>query len=186
MVAPPPAGNERRCEATRKLPWCIPHGLFAGGFPFMARKPSPWYWPERHGWYTILNGQRRHLLDLPADALPPKKRNGKWVAPPEVEQLFHALLAASDQNATAAKVPSGDGPIVAEILDKYLDWCKKHRAERTYDWYRDHIQSFLDSLGAAATMPVAALKPFHVIEWADKHPDWSNAYRRGAVVAIQR
>jgi len=35
-------------------------------------------------------------------------------------------------------------------------------------------------------MVVSALKPFHVIEWADKHPDWSPAYRRGAIVAIQR
>src|SRR5262249_50307881 len=55
-----------------------------------------------------------------------------------------------------------------------------------YDWYRDHIQSFLDFLPDAATLTVAGLKPFHVVEWADSHPDWSPAYRRGAIVAIQR
>jgi integrase len=35
-------------------------------------------------------------------------------------------------------------------------------------------------------MAVSALKPFHVIEWAEEHADWSDAYRRGAIVAIQR
>lgn len=155
----------------------------------MARKPSPWYWPERHGWYTILGGQRRHLVDLHPDVPPPKKRNGKWVAPPEVEKLFFALLAAppenSEQKTTVPTISPSGGPTVPEILDKYLDWCQKHRALRTYDWYHDHIQSFLTSL-AEPGMAVADLKPFHVIEWADQHPDWSPAYRRGAIVAIQR
>jgi hypothetical protein len=35
-------------------------------------------------------------------------------------------------------------------------------------------------------MAVANLKPFHVIEWTDKHEDWSAAYRRGAIIAVQR
>jgi hypothetical protein len=90
----------------------------------MARKPSPWYWPERHGWYTILNGQRHHLLDLPADIPPPKKRAGKWVTSPEVDQLFHKLLASPPEETNVPKMSPGQaapaGPTVPEILDKFL------------------------------------------------------------------
>lgn len=75
---------------------------------------------------------------------------------------------------------------MAEIFEKYLAWCEKNREARTYDWYRDHIQSFVDSLDKPAEMPVSSLKPFHVMEWADKHSTWSPAFRRGAIVAIQR
>jgi integrase len=56
---------------------------------------------------------------------------------------------------------------------------------RTYEWYRDHLQSFLNAL-PDPRLAVADLKPFHVVEWADKHADWSAAYRRGAIVAVQR
>src|SRR5580700_5588818 len=72
----------------------VGHPLGFLRFPFMARKPSPWYWPERNGWYTILNGQRQPLGDHPADAPPPVKRKGKWFPPLSIEQAFHALLAA--------------------------------------------------------------------------------------------
>lgn len=153
----------------------------------MARLPSPWYWPERSGWYTILHGQRHFLGDHPADAAAPQKRKGKWVAPPAILQAFHALLAAPpEQPVSTIDQSPADGPPVAEIFDKYLDWCQKHRAGRTFDWYRDHIQDFLNRKPEAARLPVTALRPFHVIEWADSHADWSAAYRRGGIVAIQR
>src|SRR5262249_52413726 len=156
----------------------------AGGF-FMARIASPWFWEERKGWYVNKDGQRHFLGEHPEGAPPPRKQKGKWNAPQPIVQAFHALMAAPPERSFPKSSP-GSGPLVAEILDKYLDWCQKHRAARTYEWYRDHIQSFLDSLAGAATLPVADLKPFHVVEWADRHPDWSPAYRRGAIVAIQR
>lgn len=101
-------------------------------------------------------------------------------------QAFHALMALPP---TAPKpcpqnVPTDSGPALAEILDRYLDWCQKYRAARTYEWYRDHLQSFLDSLPDG--LAVGGLKPFHVVEWADKRPDWSPTYRRGAIIAVQR
>jgi integrase len=159
----------------------------------MARKPSPWYWPERRGWYTILNGHRHHLVDLAADSPTPKKRNGKWIASPDIEKAFHALLATPPQSVAAGT--SDQSPLVAAIFDKFLDWSRQERAPRTFDWYRDHIQGFLDSLGPAArTLTVSELKPFHVMEWIGKHIDpkedgvaaWSPTYRRGAIIAIQR
>jgi integrase len=147
----------------------------------MARSPSPWYWPQRNSWFTILNGQRHHLGDHPADLPTPTKRKAKWVAPPIICERFHALLGAP--KALPARTASGLS--VPELLDKFLDWTQKHKAKRTYEWYRDHLQSFLDHLGSR---PIAAadLKPFHVVEWADAHPGWSPAYRRGAITAVQR
>ena len=151
----------------------------------MARTASPWFWEERQGWYVNKDGRRHFLGNHCEGAPPPRKHNGKWNTPQAVVQAFHALMAAPPEQS-APKLLPGSVPTVPEILDKYLDWCQKHRAGRTYEWYLNHIQSFLDSLPGAATMAASALKPFHVIEWADRRRGWSNAYGRGAIVAIQR
>jgi len=151
----------------------------------MARTASPWFWEERHGWYVNKDGQRHFLGEHPEGAPPPRKQKGKWNTPQPILLKFHELMAAPPDKP-ASTLPAGTGPAVLDILEKYLDWCQKHRSDRTYEWYRDHIQSFLNTLPDAAAKEVPALKPFHVIEWADKHSGWSNAYRRGAIVAIQR
>lgn len=153
----------------------------------MAPTPSPWYWPKRNGWYTILDGQRYRLGDHPADAPPPQKRKGRWVAPTHVSQAFHALLAAPPEEKTTLNPDAQSlGPTVAEVLDKYLDWCQKHRSQRTYDWYRDFIQGFINTLRDPTQMAVTNLKPFHVIEWVDGHLEWCATSRRSAIIAIQR
>ena len=105
----------------------------------MARKPSPWYWPERNGWYTILNGQRQSLGNHPEDAPPPLKRRGKWVIPSAIEQAFHKLLVTPATSTAPTPVQNQDGLTVAEVFDKYLDWCEKHREPRTFEWYREAI-----------------------------------------------
>jgi integrase len=152
----------------------------------MARTASPWFWEKRQGWYVNKDGQRHFLGAHPEGAPAPRKTKGKWNAPNSVMQAFHTLMADPDPKNVPKTFPRTTGPTVPEIFDKYLDWCQRHRASRTFDWYRDHIQSFLDSLPGAATMPVPDLKPFHVIKWVDKHPDWSPTYRRGAIIALQR
>lgn len=152
----------------------------------MARKSSPWYWPERNAWFTILNGQRQPLGEHPADVPPPQKRRGKWVVPSCIEKAFHALHAnPRPANSLRGSNRPDPGPVVSEILDKFLDWTLKNKARRTFEWYRDHLQAFLNHLGGTP-LPVDELKPFHVIEWIDKHQGWSAAYRRGAIVAVQR
>jgi len=150
----------------------------------MARIASPWFREDRNGWYVNKDGQRHFLGEHPEDAPPPRKHKGKWNAPPSIMKAFHALMASTEP---APKMSTLDhGPSVADIFEKYLIWCEKNREDRTYDWYRDHIQSFVDSLDKPAEMPVSSLKPFHVMEWADKHSTWSPAFRRGAIIAIQR
>jgi integrase len=151
----------------------------------MARKPSPWYWPERNGWFTILNGQRQPLGNHPADAPPPQKRKGKWVIPTAIDNAFHKLLSTP---ATAPPLPAQtrDGLSVAEVFDKFLDWCQKHREGRTYADYHDYIQKFLDHLKEKATMPVAGLRPFHIVEFVDSHKGWNDTTRRKSMIHLQR
>jgi integrase len=152
----------------------------------VARTPSPWFWEERAEWCVNLHGQRRKLGPHPDGYPAPKKFKGKWNIPEPILRQFHQLMAQPAPKPNSPRPPATDDPAVAGVLDKYLDWCLKNRARRTYDWYKDNIQSFLDSLPDAATMTVRSLKPFHVIEWADSHADWSSTTRRGAIVAIQR
>ena len=72
------------------------------------------------------------------------------------------------------------------IVRKYLDWCGKHRAPRSLEWYQAHLDGFLTYLGNEAVMPVIDLKPYHVVEWVDSHERWGDTYKRGAIVAVQR
>ena len=140
----------------------------------MPKFPKPFFRSGR-GWYVQVGKQQIKLGDGPDNS--------------ETEaaalKRYHQVMAENGRDKSAATaVP--DGLTIAEVFDKYLDWCGKHREPRTFEWYRDHIQNFMDTLKEPDKLPVPSLKPFHVIEWADQHPNWSNAYRRGAIIAIQR
>jgi hypothetical protein len=121
----------------------------------MAPKPSPWYWPERKGWYTIVHSQRQFLGDHPAGAAPPQKRKGKWIAPSPILQAFHKLMASKPE----PPLPKAGRIAVIEVFDKYLDWCKMHRADHTYEWYHGQIQGFINHSGSLVKQPAADLKP---------------------------
>lgn len=76
-----------------------------------------------------------------------------------------------------------------QLALKYLEWCKKHRAERTHEWYANHIESFLDYLEAFGNGEIKAddLRPFHIVEWIDSHGNkWGDNYKGNAIVAIKR
>jgi integrase len=145
------------------------------GLP-VARIPKPWFREDRKTWFVNINGERHNLG---ADAKLAKRK-------------FHELMAASD--AKPAAEPVKDGFTLAEIFDKFLDWCGKHRSPNTYEWSRCRIQMFIDALGEAVNMAAVALKPFHISEWTDQHTDpsddtiskWSSTYRHGIIAAIQR
>ena len=141
----------------------------------MPHHPKPFFRTGR-GWYVQLGKGQIKLCDGPKNS---DTEAAAW-------ERYHLVM--TEQTADFPKIsPTADGPLVAEILDKFLDWCQKHRAGRTFDWYRDHIQDFLNRRPEAGRLPVSALRPFHVVEWVDSHgEDWSAAYRRGAIVAVQR
>ena len=91
---------------------------------------------------------------------------------------YHELMGRP--KAVAQPVASD---AVLGVLDAFLDWCQKHEAGRTYDWYRDYLESFARAIPPGLTM--ARLKPFHVQQWLDANPGWKTG-KRGAVIAVQR
>jgi integrase len=146
----------------------------------MPKFPKPFFRSGR-GWYIQLGKEQIKLADGPQNA-------GTEAA---AFHRYHELMAERGRVQPGSPPVAEPSLTVAEMFEKYLDWCEKHRAPRTYEWYRDHVQSFISHhKGTAADMaslPVPALKAFHVVEWADAHAEsWSPAYRRGAIVAIQR
>lgn len=141
----------------------------------MPHHPKPFFRTGR-GWYVQLGKDQIKLADGPKSS---ETESAAW-------EQYHKVMAAPRADVPKSS-PSEGGLLVAEVFDKYLDWCKKHREPRTYEWYHDHIQDFLNRKPETARLPASELKPFHVVEWADSHGDaWSAAYRRGGIVAIQR
>ncbi len=79
----------------------------------MPRKPEPWYWEKRNGWYVQLNGKHVFLGEHPADAPKPEKnKKGRWNAPASIDDAFHKLKVAP------TIVASGT---VWEVFDSMLD-----------------------------------------------------------------
>jgi integrase/recombinase XerC len=151
----------------------------------MARLPQPWYRAERNGWYVTHHGQRHFLGDHPPQAAKPRQVNGKWNPPECIRVKFHELMAAEPTPKLKAVTPK-TGFSLAELFEKYLDWCQKHRDTRTYEGYCWHLQKFVTNLGDQAHMPATELKPFHIIEWLDSQPTWGQTYRRNAIASVKR
>src|SRR5439155_19258493 len=57
---------------------------------------------------------------------------------------------------------------------------------RTYEGTHRQLQRFAKQLPKAETMTVDEIKPFHVVDWVDPHPDWGRTYRRNAITSVQR
>ena len=133
----------------------------------MARTPKPWFREDRQAWFVTINGQRYNLG--------PDKE--------EATRLFHQMMAKKPE---AKSVPAADGLTVAEVYDKFLSWCRQHREPLTYKGFHEFIQSLLDHLKDDALLPATELRPFHISEWVDKHPQWGPTRRRNAIIHTQR
>lgn len=126
----------------------------------MARRPKPWFRKGR-GWFVQVDGTQHNLGP------------DKQIA---FDRFFELMRARKSRVAPAQSM--------AMIFDEFLEWTSRHRAENTYRWYQERLQRFLDTV--PADLPVSQLKPYHVQRWLDLHPTWSDAYRRGSIIAIQR
>ena len=153
----------------------------------MAHVSKPYYKESRQTWYAEFNRKQYSLGPNPLHRSKPKKKNGVWQAPSEILEAFEQLKLRMHQ----AEQTDEGGPeqLVLEIFDEFLEWCLKHKSPRTYEWYKNHIQSFIqhehdDSLHKSLT--VSTLKPIHVERWVDAHPTWGASHQRGAKIAVQR
>jgi len=127
----------------------------------MARRPEPWYRKGR-GWFVQIEGKQHNLG-------------------PDKDLAFERFYELMREPRSTRIAPTASVPV---IFDEFLDWTVKHRAERTYQWYQDRLQWFLDTVPPSLT--VTQLRPYHVQRWLDSHPTWSDGHRRGCIIAIQR
>jgi integrase len=129
----------------------------------MARRATPWYRKSRKSWFVVCDGKQINLGPDKAEAF----------------RRFHAMQA---RPKTVRPVISTDD-FVETIAVLFVQWCSKHRAIKTAKWYQERIQSFLDHAGE---LRISELKPFHLDQWCDAHPTWSDGMKRGALIAMQR
>jgi integrase len=101
----------------------------------------------------------------------------------EAWRLWHELMAKPPE-PDKPRLPTGPDAQAVEILDAFLDWCLKHRAERTYKWARENIQPFAASLPRG--LKVSELRPFHVTQAMEAYPHWSNNTKHDFISAAKR
>jgi integrase len=130
------------------------------------RTPKPFYRAFNDCWYVQVGKRQVRLARGKANQVEAYKR-------------YHQVMAAEPTGRVADPLPDAT---VAAVCDQFLDWCQKHNAARTYQWYRDFLQDFCAHCGKT---PAAELKPFHVTGWLDRHGGWKEA-RRGALIAVKR
>ena len=128
----------------------------------MPRFPKPFFRTARGAWFVQVSGKQ---INLGTDREAAFRR-------------YHELMGRPE---AARQVVVADA--VVGVLDAFLEWCSKHKAGRTYDWYRNYLESFARAIPPDLT--IARLKPFHVQQWLDANPTWKTG-KRGAVIAVQR
>ena len=135
------------------------------------RVPKPFFVKARKTWYVQLNGKQHNL--------------GKDKT--KVLEAYKALMASDD----AAPVADLASPrtMVLDIVDEFLEWTKRHKAQRTYEWYLGYLDNFskwLKRTGQAKLL-VRDFRPYHVTKWMDKEfPKVEDSSRAGIVTAIKR
>lgn len=127
----------------------------------MPRFPKPWFRAARGAWFVQLDGKQVCLGPDQAEAM----------------RRYHALMAAPKRKQVASDS-------VLAVVDDFLEWTRENRAPRTFDWYRDRCQGFVETI--PADLAVSELRPFYVQKWVDSHPKWAPGMKRGCIIAVQR
>ncbi|MGL4511966.1 MAG: tyrosine-type recombinase/integrase [Lacipirellulaceae bacterium] len=133
----------------------------------MPRHPQPWRRAGR-GWFVTLAGKQYPLGDDKQAAF----------------ARYHELMALGPPAAVAARVA---GPGLAEVADEFLQWTLDARSPRTFEFYRDFLQSFVAHAERdQPRVPLADVRPKHVQAWLSEHPTWGATTRRSAIGTVQR
>lgn len=127
----------------------------------MPHHPQPFFRKSRGLWYVEINGKQYNLGRDQDEAF----------------RRYHDLM----RQPRDRPVPTDS---VVAVVDAYLDWCQKHRAPDTYEWYRYRLQRFIDFIPRG--LRVAQLKPHHVQRWVDSFEHLSLGSKRNYCRAIQR
>jgi integrase len=151
----------------------------------MAKKPAPWYWEARNGWYVLIGGQRHFLGEHPADAPAPQKskKTRRWNTPTRIDDAFHRLM----RGESVHPAPEG-GDTLVQVLDDFITWSKENRAKLTALGYEKFCQDFVNASEGGVKLgllPVARLTSRHVTAWLNQRPTWGPTTKKNAITAIQ-
>jgi integrase len=130
------------------------------------RTPKPFYRRFNDTWYVQLGKSQIPLAK--------GRQNEK-----EAYRRYYEVMAEQPMGRMPNPLPHATA---AAVSDLFLEWCQKHNAGPTYEWYRRYLQDFCEHCGR---MRVEELRPFHVTRWVDLHPEWKAA-RRCAIIAVKR
>jgi integrase len=133
----------------------------------MPHFAKPYFRPKRGTWYVQIDGHEHKLGHDKVEAF----------------RRYHAMMSRPPEDR--AEKPVAAPQLVIEVLDAFLDWVKANREPRTFDWYRERLQIFADSIPDG--LAVAELKPYHVSRvLAERGAAWTNNGKHNLARAVQR
>jgi integrase len=138
----------------------------------MPRKHPQPFWRESRRCFFVQLGKKQVRLSPDRD---------------EAFRLYHELMSRPAGQAANDNIPAearATPHLVVEILDEFLEWAAKHKAPRTYAWYKENIQRFIERIPPGLT--VAELKPFHVTRVMNEFAHWANNTKNDFIGAVKR
>lgn len=132
----------------------------------MGRRPKPWWREQCNAYYATVHGVQHNL--------------------------GATLKEAKDRLKELVKQPpkKAGGESLAAVLDDFLHFTEENRAPKTYQGYRDFLQSFGDHLKSNGiqprTLPAVQLAPRYVTEWCNAQKTWNSTTKRGAITCLKR
>ena len=121
--------------------------------------PKPWYRKSRRAWFVTLDGQQINVGASKDEAL----------------ARYQELLSQPRKRVA----PTGS---LLAIIEAFLDWCEKHRAPDTYQWYRSRLELFAKEYPDLRT---GQLRPYHIQQWIDAM-DVSSGTKRNYCRSVKR
>lgn len=134
----------------------------------MPRKHPQPFWRDARQCYFVQIGKKQVRLSPDRD---------------EAFRLYHDLMSRPAEQPPAAVAPESPH-LVVEIFDEFLEWAAKHKAPRTYAWYKENIQCFIDRMPPGLT--IAELKPLHVTRAMNEFAHWANNTKNDFIGAVKR
>ena len=110
------------------------------------RRPKPYFKSSHNAWNANIGPNRRPLKLA-------EGRDNEEAAWSKYDVLM------------AGRQPLNGDCRVVDLVQKFVDWHRHNSSQRTYDFYFEPLESFLQTL--PANMRVADLRPYHVTQWVD-------------------
>lgn len=122
---------------------------------------KPYYKKTHKAWYCNIGGKQVRLGSNKDEA----------------EKEYHRLMAG--ETPVTAKTTA------AQLIDQFLHWTKTNKAERTFNWYRRHLSSFVQFIGYK--LSVDMVKSNHVDRWLEQYyKESGQSDKNGACRAVAR